>query len=490
MVAPGGQGCLRLDGFAWAGDLPYYQYARANTRLHCPSAALRPHDMAPPRSTPGATLLRTARNTITPPVRRRDTAGSHLWPVLLLIGAALIAGPPTPGTAQSHGDNANIFLDCDRCDFSYIRREVPFVNWVRDREDAIVHVLVTDSRTAAGGREYNLNFLGLKQQEGTDQSLRYVAPPDYTDDEERRGLAGILKVGLLPYLAQFPVLSRLSVSYDGDVEDAGPQLAMDDPWDSWVFEIEGGGRVEKETSRRELSVDASLSANRVTEQWRIRNWFDFEYDEDRFETSDTTTSSSSSHEWRYWGGVTRSLGPHWSVGISGSLYADTYDNTDLALRLTPALEYSYWSYDQDQRRRLTLAYRIGQRSINYVERTIYGKTSETRFDQSLNIDLGLTQPWGSVRTSLSGSHYFHDMNRYRVRLFSRLSVRLLRGLSLNLAGGVERVNDQLNLPIGELTLEEILLQRREQATDYELWSRASLSYTFGSIYNSVVNTRL
>lgn len=434
--------------------------------------------------------MSATQTTMAHPAGRQAAAGSIPWLILLLMGTALAAVAPQPATAQSRGPNANIFLDCDACDFSYIRREVPFVNWVRDREDAIVHVLVTDSRTAAGGREYSLSFLGLKQQEGTDQSLRYVAPPDYTDDEERDGLAGILKVGLLPYLAQSPVLSRLTVSYDRDVEDGDPQVAVDDPWDSWVFEIEGGGSVEKETSRRELSLDASLSANRVTEQWRIRNWFDFEYDEDRFETSDTTTSSSSSHEWRYWGGVTRSLGPHWSAGISGSLYADSYDNTDLALRLTPAVEYSYWSYDQDQRRRLTFAYRIGQRSVSYVDTTVYGHISETRFDQSLDIDLGLTQPWGSVRTRLSGSHYFHDASRYRIELFSRLSIRLLRGLSLNLAGGAERVNDQLNLPKGDLSLEEILLQRREQATDYELWSRASLSYTFGSIYNSVVNTRL
>ena len=434
--------------------------------------------------------MSAAKRTRACPVERPHSTRLLSRPVLLLIGAVLAAGLSGPGGAQSQGDDPNIFLDCDDCDFSYIRREVPFVNWVRDREDAIVHVLVTDSRTAAGGREYNLNFLGLKRQEGTDQSLRYVAPPDYTDDEERSGLAGILKVGLLPYLAQSPVLSRLSVSYHHQVDDQEPSSAVEDPWDSWVFEIEGGGRVEKETSRRELSLNASLSANRVTEQWRIRNWFDFDYDEDRFETSDTTTSTSSSHEWRYWGGVTRSLGPHWSVGISGSTYADSYDNTDFALRVTPALEYSYWSYDQDQRRRLTFAYRIGSRSIDYVERTIFGKTSETRFDQSLDIDLGLTQPWGSVRASLSGSHYFHDVSRYRVELFTRFSIRLLRGLSLNLAGGIERINDQLNLAAGGATLEEILLQRRELATDYELWSRASLSYTFGSIYNSVVNTRL
>jgi len=411
-----------------------------------------------------------------------------LTTIAALWSAALLGAAAPPASAESP---PNIFLDCNRCDFSYLRREIPFVSWVRDREDAIVHVLVTDTRTAGGGREYHLDFIGLKAMAGTDQSLPYVAPPDYTDDEERGGLAGILKIGLLPYLAESPILSRLSVSYEGGDEggDEGEEGSAADPWDSWVFEIEGGGWIEKEALRTEFSVDASLSAHRVTEAWRIRNWASFDYDEDRFE-SGGVTSTSSSHEWNYWGMVVKSLGPNWSAGFSGSIGSDTYNNTDLGVRFAPAMEYSYWPYDQDQRRRLTVAYRVGARRTDYVEQTIYGKTSETRLDQSRSIDLGLTQPWGSWRVSLRGSHYFHDLTRYRTEFFNRLSVRLARGLSLNLRGGVERINDQLSLPIGDATLEEILLQRRELATDYELWLRVSLSYTFGSIYNNVVNTRL
>ena len=29
-----------------------------------------------------------------------------------------------------------VFLDCNRCDRDYLRREITFVNWVRDRRDA------------------------------------------------------------------------------------------------------------------------------------------------------------------------------------------------------------------------------------------------------------------------------------------------------------------------------------------------------------------
>src|ERR1041385_8095423 len=46
------------------------------------------------------------------------------------------ASPPARGLPET----LNVFLDCSFfCDFDYIRTEIPFVNWVRDRTDADVH---------------------------------------------------------------------------------------------------------------------------------------------------------------------------------------------------------------------------------------------------------------------------------------------------------------------------------------------------------------
>jgi hypothetical protein len=406
----------------------------------------------------------------------------------LLLSALLLAGPLLLSAAGRSGAPL-VFLDCDRCDVSFIRREIPFVNWVRDREDAVVHVLITDQGTAAGGREYELSFLGLRGNAGTDNSLHYVAPQSFTEDEERTGLAGILKIGLLPYLTDTPIVSRLAVSYEDPGDETEEPSAEHDPWDSWVFEIQGAARGERESQRTEISLDGGFSADRVTEDWRIRNYLDLDYDEDRFE-SEGLTSTSTSHNLSFWSAIVRSVGPHWSVGISGDIWSATYDNAQLGLRLAPALEYSYWPYAIDDKKRLTFAYRVGNRTIEYRERTIYGRLKESRFDQSLDIDLQLTQPWGQVRSSLSGRHYFHDFERYRVEAWTRLSVRLFRGLSLDWEAGVERVNDQLGLAAGGASLEEVLLRRRELATDYEMWGRIGLSYTFGSIYNNVVNSRL
>jgi len=45
------------------------------------------------------------------------------------------------------------------------------------------------------------------------------------------------------------------------------------------------------------------------------------------------------------------------------------------------------------------------------------------------------------------------------------------------------------LPRGGASLEEVLLQRRELQTQYSYWGNVGVSYSFGSIYNNVVNSR-
>ena len=63
------------------------------------------------------------------------------------------------------------------------------------------------------------------------------------------------------------------------------------------------------------------------------------------------------------------------------------------------------------------------------------------------------------------------------------------GLEFNIFGRYSRVRDQLYLPAGDATTEEILLSLRQLQTGYEYSMSAGLSYTFGSIYNNVVNPR-
>jgi hypothetical protein len=91
--------------------------------------------------------------------------------------------------------------------------------------------------------------------------------------------------------------------------------------------------------------------------------------------------------------------------------------------------------------------------------------------------------------SLNGSQYLHDTSLWNASLFGDLSFRIWRGLNLSIRGRYSLVEDQLFIPKGELTDEEILLGQFARPTDYESSIRVGISYEFGSIFNNVVNNR-
>jgi hypothetical protein len=74
--------------------------------------------------------------------------------------------------------------------------------------------------------------------------------------------------------------------------------------------------------------------------------------------------------------------------------------------------------------------------------------------------------------------------------YSSLSLRLTRGLSLIVYGDASMIHDQITLPRAGASNEDILLQRRELETGYDYSMQVGLSYSFGSIYSAVVNTRI
>ncbi len=382
----------------------------------------------------------------------------------------------------------SVFLDCRRCDRSYIRREITFVNYVRDRVEADVHLLMVNQTTGGGGQSYVLDFIGQNRFGGLGFRLGYVSNSTDTWDQERQGLGHIMQAGLIPFASQTKVGNRLTYLSRPPAEE-GEIPGLLDPWNGWVFDVGGSGSTNIEASRQSVFLNGDISANRTTERWRIRTSLYGRIDQRRFETNDGAINSSSRRSGIN-GTAVRSISGHLSVGMSANLYTSTYSNIDGGTRIAPAMEYSWYPYDEALRRELTFAYRIGYRAANYIERTIFDKMSEAHLDESLTIRLNYQQPWGSLLTTLEGSHYFHDLTKNRVEFFSRLRLRVTRGLSVRFTGRAEIIHDQLNLPAGEASLEEILLSRKQLATAFLYSASIGVGYTFGSIFNNVVNTRL
>ena len=407
-------------------------------------------------------------------------SGLMYWAALLPISTL------SEGSAAQEADARRVFLDCQFCDDDFVRREVTFVDWVRDRSDADVHVLVTAQRTASGGRAYQLAFLATEA--GRSDTLHTTVEPNSTDHERRAVFVETLKLGLVPHVLGTPQVHQLRIEQIADRhQDA--RVPERDPWDSWVFEIEGGVSVDRERQQREFDIDTDFSARRITEAWRIRSFFWGNYERETFR-GDGRSLNSDAHSGGAWMMAVKSLGPHWSAGVATSIRADTYDNIHRRFQMEPAVEYSYWDYAEAERRELLFIYRTGPRYTTYRDTTIFNKIAEPHWRQELEVRLNSTQPWGTADFDIEASHFLPDIKRYRLEMRGRLSLRLFRGFSLNLNASFERINDQVNLVRGNVSTEDLLLRRRELETDYRADVRIGLGYTFGSLYNNVVNTRL
>ena len=99
------------------------------------------------------------------------------------------------------------------------------------------------------------------------------------------------------------------------------------------------------------------------------------------------------------------------------------------------------------------------------------------------------EPWGTLQAGLEFSQYLHDPSFYRLEAAGEFSFRITRGLSISFDGQASRIRDQLSLPRREATDEEILLRLRELQSDYRFEFDIGIRYSFGSLFNNIVNPR-
>jgi hypothetical protein len=381
-----------------------------------------------------------------------------------------------------------IFLDCGFCDETFIRQEMTYVDYVRDREVADVHVLVTQQRTGAGGTARTFDLIGRGPFAGMDYSTVHTTGVGATQAEQRNGLLRTLQAVLVPYLMRTAVGERLRITVETPPEGTAQTGPRDDPWDNWRIEVYWDGSADFESRQRSIDTRYGIYIDRVTEDWKIQLRPFFNYDYVRFERNEETITSTARRD-----GVTsyvvRSISPHWSVGAFGDVFTSTFANVDVRFRLMPAIEYNVYPYSEATRRQLTFAYRVGASHITYRDTTIYNETKQLLPEHSLTAGYEVTQPWGEIDIGVNASQYLHDLGRYSLDFGGSVEVRIIQGLSIEIGGEFAFIRNQLNLPKGEADLEEVLLRRRQLETDYEAGLNFGFRYRFGSIFNNVVNTR-
>lgn len=446
-------------------------------------------------------LLLTDKNRIVTIFSRRSFPARPGRVLALLL--VLVAGSSGEAHAQEATGRPKVFLDCNGrdCNSEYFRTEIAWVNWVNDREVADVHVIFTSTSTGAGGNEYQIDLLGRAAQAGYSDAMRYQSLPTDTERERLDAIADALAIGLARFAsgAGYRGLVRIE-----GVEEEGfnprarvvSQYEVEDPWDLWVFRINVGGNLEGESNSREERLNAGFNASRVTPTWKFSIGSNVNYNERQFDLEDGGVFFDRRTDWGARPYLVYAVADHWSVGVRGEAARMTRFNQDFRLEVTPALEYSVFPYEEATRRALTMSYRIGPAYRRYIEETLFAQTAETRWEQSVEVDLSQRQTWGEAGASISASNFLflpdtdlYTDGLYNISLSGDIQFRIIRGLSVELNGNIGWVQDQIYLSAGGVSDEERLLRLQQQQTDFQYGVRVGFSVQFGSIYNNVVNNR-
>ena len=386
--------------------------------------------------------------------------------------------------AQS--EKVKVFFSC-RCDDDFIKQNTLVFDYVRDRTLSDIEVFVFEISNAGGGRKYSFEYKGKNAFQNMGNEISTNIPSNLTFVEAREKLLNTYKLGMVYFLQNTSFQNQLEVTFYDD-KNKPEELSLDQ-WKNWVFEVSGSFNLENEKSIREEEYNLGLEVDRVTEIWRIRSDFGM-LRSVKFFSGDEESYNSERKRTFFSGSIVKSLSNHFSTGVFGYYLNDTFRNYRSFFNFSPALEYNLFPYSEVLTREITLAYKIGYNFYEYFEKTIYGFLNQEMFNQSLTLNLRYREKWGSIYSYLVASQFLDQPDQNRLTLNNNINLRIVRGLSLRISGNFQLIRDQINLPQGEASIEDLLLRQRQISTNFQNRISLGLSYTFGSIFNNIVNTRL
>lgn len=379
----------------------------------------------------------------------------------------------------------NVFIDCTKCNLNHIKEQIPIVNYVLDRKDADVHILVSTLANGSGGTENYLFFIGQKSFDGLADTVNFTL--FYTDSEDvyRNKIVDAIKIGLVKYIAKSNIADQMMINYKKN--ESAPQY-QEDAWNFWVFSTDFNFYFYGQESMQYYYLYSELYANRVTEDIKLNFSISSNYSEDSYKYEDTEILSISRSQYAE-ASIIKSIDNHWSLGSWSVLRKSIYNNIKLGFNFAPGIEYNVFPYSESNKRQWFISYRLAHIMNTYDAETIYLKTNENLWENNLYSYLSIIEKWGSISFGARYKSFLHDLKKYELGFQTKLSLKLVKGLSIDLTSSYSRIRNQISIIRGTASLEEVLLQRRQLETGYYFNASIGISYRFGSIYNNIVNPR-
>jgi hypothetical protein len=407
-------------------------------------------------------------------------------------GAPVTTAPAGPDSS----DAIKVYLECrgdsfQGCSTDFFVIELPYVTWTRDRLFADMQFLVTTIQTGSGAFQYTVTALGRRRFDGRADTVVVNTIPNESEDGIRRKLAAQFALLLVPYVRTSSAAPRLRVVYDAPTgaKQATPQ-SVKDKWNFFVLSIEANGFMNTESRQTSANMFNDIRIRRVTERTAMRFGVFQSTRYSKFEIDDSTTVSNTIRQGTFFVRGVKALTSRLSVGALSNVGYSEFTNTTLVFRAAPVIEYNLFPWKQATSQQLAISYGIGPRYFRWKEPTIFGRSAEWRAQQELVIGSDVRKSWGSVNISARYASYIPELSKWNLSLNGNTSLNLVKGLQFNVGGGASLIRDQIFLAAAGQTPEQILTQQRALASNYSVFVFTGLSYSFGSIYNSVVNPRL
>ncbi len=389
--------------------------------------------------------------------------------------------------SQEKKRDLKIYLDCDFCDQTYIKQNLHNVSFVRDQNDSDVHLFFIRQRNGSGGSEYEVEFNGKNTFSDLQDKIKFSTNTNMTEDDIRKLIFKNIQLGLVRFWLKQGNIDNLSITIKSPKKDA-TKTVVKDPWNSWVFQLGARGWFNGQETSKRRNLNFSVSAKRVTEKNKFSFRTGVSNNTSEFSYNNNVIISKNKRKYINISDII-SVSDHWSAGAYFNVGTSTFSNKDLYWSFKPAIEYNFFKYSESAKKQLVISYKIGRVHHNYTETTIFNKTKETLWEHNLLLGGSVKQKWGNIFAEVSLEQFLHDMELKEISFFLGTSIRLFKGFSFNINGGYDITNNQIELAAGNVSLEELLLQQQQLKSGYNYFFNVGFSYSFGSIYNTIVNPR-
>ncbi|MDX2195744.1 MAG: hypothetical protein NW207_04945 [Cytophagales bacterium] len=378
-----------------------------------------------------------------------------------------------------------LFLNCPQdCFEDYVKQELSYFDFVRDRYLADMQILINTQTSANGGKRFNIRL--LKAGSILTDSTQYISRAADTDAMLREIIVKKLKLLLIKQLPN-PLLESMEIKFPKRTGDSLSNLK--DPWHYWVLAPEVNGNAEGESNFVWRRIGAKMIIRKITHKHKFILYTEANNRYVSYTLDSNKTLQGQVSDMYIKPLYSYSLNEHFSLGCLARLENEQYRNIKYHLSAAPLLEYNFYPYRQNVSRQLRFVNQAGVWYNQYYYETIYSYTMEYRPYYRTSLIADINQPWGSVQAGLHFNTFVDNPRLYRIFLNINTSLRLVQGFSIKLEGQVSYIQDQISLVKKSFSDEAYLLYLQQLPTTFNYYSEFGLVYTFGSIYNTIVNPR-